>query len=183
MSKDLFNGAAHPSAISEIDTFRWIVGVFQADGAVQVIKRAYEHELATFYPIRINRRGEYVPLWANYLFVEFRELVTIQLCRSTSKFLQIISTHDEEGILRPVFARRNAIEETLRLLAQGKFNELEYKRRFYGRGSIVRVIEGALADKTVRLDEDILPTARGNQKIKIDINGIKATIDLFKLAL
>jgi hypothetical protein len=119
MGRDLFNGASHPAAISAIE-IHWIVGVFQQDGAVEVIKRANESDLKVFYPIRQNIKGEYKRVWANYLFMQFVESVTIDLCRTTSKFIKIISAHDEEGVLRPILVRKDAIAESLRLMTTGK---------------------------------------------------------------
>jgi hypothetical protein len=79
MAVDLFapktNGHAYLKP--KDDPFRWICAMFAEDGATQIIKRASAHELKTFYPIRRNLRGEYAPLWRAYLFIEFREGVTI----------------------------------------------------------------------------------------------------------
>ena len=69
------------------------------------------------------------------------------------------------------------------MVLEGKYNERIINRRFYGRGSIVRVIEGTFIDKKVRLETDILPHMRGNYKVPISIDNRKGTIELFKLAL
>jgi transcription antitermination factor NusG len=185
MAKDLF-GAPRINGhhyLPPIDEFRWVVAVCQADGATQVIKRARENELQTFYPIRRTFKGEYSPLWKNYLFVQWREFITLEVCRSTTKFMTFINTHDEEGIVKPVLVRRNAIDETLRMITQGKYDERLIDRRFYGKGSIVRVIEGNFMDRNVRLEEAILPEMHGNHKVAVDLNGIKAVIEIYKLAL
>ena len=180
---DLFNGAAHPSAISEIEEFKWIVAVFSADGASITIRRANEHDLKTFYPIRFSGKGEPTPMWANYLFIEFVEGITIDLCRITSKFMRIVSARDKEGIVRPILVPKNAIAESLRMVTMGKFDEKQFKRQFHGRGSIVRVIEGNFIDRKVRLEMDVTPDMNGRTRVPVDINGIKAKIEIFKLAL
>jgi transcription antitermination factor NusG len=184
MAKDLFatriNGHHY---LPPIDEFRWVVGVFRADGATQIIKKAHESELETFYPIRKNYKGEYSPIWRNYLFMEWREYLTIEICRSTTKFMTFINTHDEDGIVKPVLVRRNAIDETLRMITMGKYDDKTFIRQFYGRGSIVRVLEGSFADKRVRLEMDITPEMKGNYKVAVDMGGIKAKIEIYKLAL
>jgi hypothetical protein len=180
---DLFNGVSHPAAISEIDTFRWVVGVFKGEGAIEVIKRANANNLATYYPIRFNHQGEPTPLWRNYLFVEFNKDVTLQICRTTRKFLKIISGRDENGIVCPILVRRDAIQESMAMILAGKFNERTLVRKFYGRGTIVRILDGIMFDKAARLEMDVTPEMYGNQKVVIDINGVKCKIELFKLAL
>jgi hypothetical protein len=173
---DLFSGAP-------VDTFRWVVGVFSGDGAAQVIKRANENNLKTFYPIRRNNQGEYAPVWRSYLFIEHREGVTINLCRTTSHFIKVISERDEDGLVHPVLVRKGAIGESLRLMTQGKYDDVTFQRRAYGKGAIVRVIDGAFIDQKVRLEIDVTPEMRGNYKVLVDINGLKAKIELHKLAL
>jgi hypothetical protein len=168
---------------TQSQNFWWVVGVFRNDGATEVIKRANDIPLHTYYPIRINSRGEPVPLFKNYLFIQFVQPLTLQICHSTTKFLKLISSHDEEGILYPVLVPKDAIDENLNLVAQGKFNDRAYLRRFYGKGSLVRVIEGIFIDKKVRLDSDITPDMPWNKKVVIDINGYKGSIELWKLAL
>jgi hypothetical protein len=95
------------------DEFGWVCGMFSDDGAVITIIKANENELKTFYPIRFNGKGEPSPLWRNYLFLEWREQVTLNVCRSTSKFIKIISAHDENGILFPVLVRREAVAQSM----------------------------------------------------------------------
>ena len=153
------------------------------DGATQIIKRASAHELKTFYPIRRNLRGEYAPLWRAYLFIEFREGVTINLCRTTSHFLKIISERDDGGLSHPILVREDAIADNLRLMMMGKFDDKTYIRRFYGKGSIVRVIEGNFIDRKVRLEMDVTPDMNARTRVPVDINGIKAKIEIFRLAL
>jgi hypothetical protein len=174
---DLFNHQQN------VDTFHWIVAIFQGNGATDVIKRASDVPLRVYYPFRLNMNGEPVPLWRNYLFIEFQEILTLNICRSTTKFLKIISTHDDEGTLRPILVRKSAIDENLKLLHQGKFNDIVYKRRFYGRGSLVRVIDGVFADKRVRLESDITPNMPGNKAISVSIGNWSGKIEIFKLAL
>jgi hypothetical protein len=185
---DLFSGAQvngyhYDLFETKVDTFRWIVAVFSGDGASWVIRRAKRHELATYYSIRINRLGDYVSLWKDYLFVEFRKGITIDLCHSTAKFLKVVSVHDEEGLLQPVLLRRSAIYESLRLMTQGRFDEKIFMRRFYGRGSLVMVIEGPWIDHKVTLEIDVTPEMKGSAKVPVSINGVKAKIELHKLSL
>ena len=181
--RDLFAPKINGHAYLHQDTFRWVVSVFEQDGATQAIIRANRRNLLTYYPIRFNKNGEPVPLFRNYLFVEFNEYVTIELCRSTIHFIKIISAKDEDGIVRPILVRRNAVDENKAMVLAGKFNERLLVRRFYGKGSLVRVIEGTFIDKKVRLEEDVLPNWRGNHRVKVDVDGIKGVIEVYKLAL
>lgn len=174
---DLFSGR-------EVDDFRWIVGVFSGSGATQAIIKANAAHLATFYPIRFNRIGEPVPLYRNYLFLEFREFVTIALCRSTASFIKVLSARNPDSeISYPVIVRREAIHESLRLMMSGKFNERVFCRQFHGRGSLIKVTEGIFIGKNVILQIDITPEMRGSLRIPVLIDGIKAIIELHKLAL
>jgi transcription antitermination factor NusG len=163
--------------------FRWVVGVFSGNGATEIIRRAYAKDLKTFYPIRRNLAGEYTPLWRAYLFVEWRETVTIDLCRTTTHFIKIVSERDENGLQHPVLVRKDAIAESLRLMTQGKFDDVTFQRRAYGKGAIVRVIEGNFIDRKVRLEMNVTPDMTGRTRVKVDIDGIKGTIELHKLAL
>ena len=185
MGRDLFGGATNGyHYLSPLeDPFRWVVGVFSGNGAVEVIKRAYEKDLKTFYPIRRNLQGEYEPLWRAYLFVEWKETVTIDLCRTTSRFVKVISERDEDGLLTPVSVRKDAIADNMRMVMMGKFDDSQFKRRFHGRGSIVRVLEGNFADRKVRLEIDVPPDMNARTRAPVEINGIKCKIELFKLAL
>jgi hypothetical protein len=181
--RDLFNGAAHQSAVSESDSFHWIVAVFSENGATRTIIRANKCHLLTYYPVKMNQQGEPTPLFRNYLFVEWRGGVTLDICRATSLFLQVLSAKDENGIVRPILVRRNAVDENRAMVMAGRFNERIIDRRFYGRGSIVAVLHGVMSTRKVRLDEDILPEWRGNHRVKIDIDGVKGTIEVHQLAL
>jgi hypothetical protein len=177
MMQDLF------SSIQPSTDFSWVVAMFAGTGATDAIRRANDVPLKTYFPIRFNGNQEPIPMWRNYLFIEFRGMLTLNICRSTSKFLKIICAHDEEGILRPIMVRKNAIAESLELFQQGRFNDRTYVRRYYGKGSIVRVIEGNFIDKRVRLEIDIEPGLPGTKKVPIDINGCRGSIEIWKLAL
>lgn len=166
-----------------VNDFHWIVAVFANTGAVDVIRKANEVPLKTFYPIRFNGRGEPIPMWRHYLFIEFRQFITAEICRSTKKFIKVITMRDNFGIEYPVMVRKNAINEHMGLLLSGKFNDKLRMRRFYGKGSFVRVIEGTFIDKRVKLDMDITPDMPGNKKVLVDINGFKGSIELWKLSL
>lgn len=185
--RDLFGGAPKTNGHAYIkpieDPFRYICGVFGGDGAIQILQRANKMPLATYFPIRFNGKGEPVPLWRNYLLIEFMEGVTINLCRTTTQFIKVVSERDEEGLMYPVLVKREAVKQSMAMVLEGKFNERIIERRFYGRGSIVRVIEGNFIDKKVRLEMNVTPEMNGNTKIKVDLDGIKASIELFKLAL
>jgi hypothetical protein len=99
------------------------------------------------------------------------------------KFIRILTERDEEGLVRPRLVRRNAVDENKAMVMAGRFNERTIKRRIYERGSIVAVLHGVMATRKVRLEEDVLPEWKGNHKVKVDIGGLKGTIELFKLAL
>jgi hypothetical protein len=187
---DLFNGASHPNGKKydifneENDLFRWMVAIFSGSGASDIIQRANVCGLKSYYPLRFNAKGEYVPLWKNYLFLEFREGVSLELCRTTSKFLRVVSARDiDSDISKPVLVRRDAIAENMKLIEDGSFNPVAHQRQFYGTGSLVKVTEGVFADRWVTLDEDVSHDMLGNQRVKIEIGGREATIELFKLAL
>jgi hypothetical protein len=167
----------------ENDDFMWVVGVFANGGAIDAIRRTNEVALKTYFPIKFNGRQEPVPLWRNYLFIEFREFITLQICHSTSKFIKVLSMRDDDDQLRPVLVRKSAIDENQSMVLFGKFNDISYKRKFYGKGSIVRVIEGHFMNKLVVLEVDILPELNGRTMIPVHLNQIKAKIELSKLAL
>ena len=135
--KDLFapntNGHHYLGQIK--DEFRYVCGVFSGDGAVQILQRANAIPLATFFPIRFNGRGEPVPLWRSYLLIEFRKGVTINLCRTTSNFIKVVNERDEEGLLRPILIKREAVKQSMAMVLEGKYNERIIDRRFYGKGS------------------------------------------------
>jgi hypothetical protein len=90
---------------------------------------------------------------------------------------------NEEGVLEPTLVPKHAIDESLELVRMGKFNERSFTRKFYGKGSVVRVTEGTFLDKKVRLEMDIPSDMPGNRKVLIDINGLKGSIELWKLSL
>jgi hypothetical protein len=174
---DLFNK-------KEIDDFRWLVAMFAQGGATRAIIKANAIHLATYYPLRYNKLGEPVPLWANYLFIEHKEFITIELCRKTPNFVKIISSRDPDSdSMQPVLVRRNAIDESLKLMTDGKFNEQVFIRPFRGAGSIITVTAGSFQNRKVRLEADVTPEMRGTLKVPVSIDGIKATIEVFKLAL
>ena len=85
--------------------------------------------------------------------------------------------------MRPILVRKEAINGSMKLMTMGKFDDVVFKRRAYGKGFIVRVLEGSFIDTKVRLEMDVTPDMPGRTKVKVDINGLKATIELFKLAL
>jgi hypothetical protein len=174
---DLFNNQ------QSTDDFLWIVAIFAGTGAIDAIRKANDVQLRTFYPIRFNIRGEPQPLWRPYLFIEHKDVITAKICRSTTKFIKVITMRDEFGIEYPVLVRKNSIDESLGLLLSGRFNSKTYSRRRYGKGSIVRVMEGTFIDKKVRLDMNVEPDMPGTKKVAIDINGFKGSIELWKLAL
>jgi hypothetical protein len=168
----------------QIDDFHWAVAIFASSGATEAIKRANDAQLRTFYPFKININGEPIPLWRNYLFIQFVDNLTTEICRSTTRFMSFISETDPEtGIKKPRLVRKDAINENLAMLKLGKFDDKTYRRRFYGCGSIVRVIEGPLIDKKVKLAMNIEPEMPSTKKVLIDINGCRGKIELWKLAL
>jgi hypothetical protein len=115
VSHDLFapktNGRAYLAPIE--DPFRWCVTVFGQGGATEIIKRA-KGDLKTYYLVRRKFNGDYVPLFANYLFIEFKEGVTLEPCRTTTKFIRVISARDHDSdISRPILVRRGAIADNM----------------------------------------------------------------------
>jgi hypothetical protein len=184
MARDLFSGPPVNGKHSPpTDTFRWIVGIFSGDGAPRTIIRANKSDLLTYYPVKMNQHGEPTPLFKNYLFLEWRGEATLDICRATSLFIKVLSARDDDGIVRPILVRRNAVDENRAMVMAGRFNERIINRQFYGKGSIVAVLHGIMATRRVRLEEDILPEWRGNHRVKVDMNGVKGVIEIHKLAL
>ena len=124
-----------------------------------------------------------MPLWRNYLLIEFREGVTIDLCRTTSNFIKVISERNEDGLLHPILVRREAVKQSMTMVLEGKFNERIIERRCYGKGSSVAVLHGVMATRKVRLEEDVTPQMRGSHRVRVDMDGVKGTIEVHKLAL
>jgi hypothetical protein len=186
LAKDLFapktNGHAYLAPLD--DPFRWVVCLFSGNGASDVIQRANGCGLQSYYPLRFNEKGEPRPLWANYLFLEFKEGISIELCRTTSKFIRVVSARDVgSDISKPVLVPRNAIAESMKMITDGKFDTVAHQRQFYGIGSLVTVTEGIMAYRRVRLETDILPEMVGNCAIAVSFGNWRGTIELFKLAL
>jgi hypothetical protein len=165
------------------EDFHWVVGLFAGTGATEAIRKANDVPLRTFYPIRFNGRGEPMPLWRHYLFIEHRDNLTTMICRSTRKFIKILSMRDKWGQEYPVMVRKNAINDHLNLLLAGQFDERVRMRRFYGVGSLVRVIDGNFIDKRVRLEMDVDPKMPGTQKVSVSIGNWSGKIELWKLSL
>jgi hypothetical protein len=80
--------------------FRWLISLFGHHGATRAIMKANKLGLSTYYPIRTNIKGDVVPLWRNYLMIEFRDFVTIDLCRNTPHFIKLISARDPNSDYR-----------------------------------------------------------------------------------
>ena len=158
--------------------FCWIVAIFQGCGASDVIQRANEVPLKTYYPLKFDGNGNLVPLWRNYLFIEHKWRISIDLCHSTSKFIKFINN----GGL-PTLVPKNAIDAHLELVQQGKFNAQTFSRRFYGRGALVRVLEGHFMNKRVKLEADLEPNIPRNRLIPVSIGTWKGQIEVFKLAV
>jgi hypothetical protein len=57
------------------------------------------------------------------------------------------------------------------------------RRRFHGKGSLVKVTGGAMVERRVRLEADIPPEMPGHCAIAISIGLWRGTIEIFKLAL
>jgi hypothetical protein len=176
---DLFDG----SAPEQDNDFQWSVAVFKADGASKAIQRANGAHLRTYYPFYRNKMGDLKPLFRNYLFLEFQKSITISICRTTSNFIKMLSMMNEEGEYEPVLVRKDAIYENMRLLRLGAFNDINYQRRYYGVGSLVNIISGDFSGRRVELLGDITIDMPGNKKVLVDINGWRASIEIFKLAL
>jgi hypothetical protein len=186
MSKDLFapktNGHSYLAPID--DPFRFLISVFGQDGATRAIIKANKLDLSTYYPTRTNIKGDVVPLWRNYLMIEFWEFVTIDLCRNTPHFIKLISARDPDSDLsHPVMVRRNAVKQNMAMVLAGEFDAIAPRRRFHGKGSLIRVTGGALQERRVRLEADILPEMPGHHAVAVSIGLWRGTIEIFKLAL
>jgi hypothetical protein len=160
------------------EDFKWAVAIFKANGAIQVIKRASDYHLKTYYPFKRNKFGDFIPLWRNYLFIQFQQYRTMCVCRTTSNFIKILSIENS-----PILVRKEAINESMRLLQLGKFDDVIFKRPFYGKGSLVNIISGDFSDRRVELLTDISWDVPGNVRVPISISGWKASIEVHKLAL
>jgi hypothetical protein len=161
-----------------IDDFKWSVAMFKANGAVQVIKRASDYHLKTYYPFKRNKFGDFSPLWRNYLFIQFQKYRTLSICRSTSNFIKMLSIDNQ-----PILVRKDAIDESMHLLQLGKFDDVTFKRPFYGKGSLVQILTGDFSDRRAELLTDISGDVPGNVRVPISIGGWKASIEVHKLAL
>lgn len=175
---DMFGGSGRATS----EDFRWSVAMFRSCGASDTIRRANEQNLITYYPIRRNKTGDLVPLWRNYLFIEYSSF-TIELCRATSNFIKILSATDDEGNNQPILVRKDAIKENMHLLELGTFDEVDYHRQFYGYGSLVKITSGQFEGKWVELLADIPSSLASSKKIPVNIAGWRASIEIFKLAL
>jgi hypothetical protein len=80
-------------------------------------------------------------------------------------------------------ATQRRIGVSMKMLLAGKFNNVPLLRPFHGRGSLVAVREGSFVSRHVRLEIDVTPQMRGGLKVPISIDGVKAVIELHKLAL
>jgi hypothetical protein len=174
---DLFNNGDN-------DSFILIVAQFTGNGATRAIIKAHQCGVLIYYAVRINEKGEPVPLWANYLLVEYREFVTIQLRRGTPSFFKIFSARDvDSDLMQPLMVRREAGAESMKMLMAGRFNEVAMQRPFHGKGSLVLVRDGSFVSRKVRLETDVTPQMRGGLKVPNSIDGVRAVIELHKLAL
>jgi hypothetical protein len=79
--------------------------------------------------------------------------------------------------------RRNAVQQNMEMVLAGKFDDVAPRRQCYGRGSLIRVIEGPLTERKIRLETDVLPGMPGHYAVAISIGNWRGTIELFKLAL
>ena len=179
---DLFQN--HRCANIWKDEFRWALAVFRQKGALEAMRRAKANQLMTYYPVKFNTANKVVPLWSNYLFIEFKRSLTMQICRCTSNFIRIVSAENiETGENEPILIRRNAIDESMQLFMNGFYNESVRVRPFYGYGSLVKINDGDFAGKRVRLLCDIPSDMSGNKRIVVDLEGWKVNIEIFKLNL
>jgi hypothetical protein len=69
------------------------------------------------------------------------------------------------------------------MMVAGKFNDVAVQRPFHGKGSLVMVTEGSFVSRKVRVEIDVTPQMRGGLKVPVSIDGIRAVIEIFKLAL
>jgi len=168
---DLFGG------YNKYDKFFWAVGIFSGNGAMETIKYALDARLETFFPYKVNKRGEFTPLWKNYLFIEYINPVTTLVCRQNSKFINFINFNGQ-----PELIYRNAIDECLKLLRLGKYNHILPQRTYIERGTEVRIMNDNNFDgKLVKLLCDVTPDMSDNRRIPVDFGNLKMMIEIRKL--
>lgn len=161
------------------DKFFWAVGVFTGNGALETIKYAIDARLETFFPHRLNKVGNFVPLWRNYLFIEYNNPATVDTCRLSSKFLGFIKFNGQ-----PELVYRDAIDECLKLLKLGKYNFAHFRRPHMEKGTTVRVMNDSnFNGKLVRILCNITPDMHEARKIPVELGNLKIMIEIRKLFL
>jgi hypothetical protein len=165
----------------QYDKFFWSVGIFAGNGATEAIKYALDARLEVFYPHHLNKNGDFVPLWKNYLFIEWIDNVSVSVCRKCNKFIKFIS-FDENN--RPFLVGRNNIDECLEMLKMGKYNIISKERDFYPAGSVVMIRDDNYFDRMwVKLLCDIGSFMNGKHRVPVELNGWKINIEINKLFL
>jgi transcription antitermination factor NusG len=161
------------------DKFFWSVGMFSGNGAKETIRYALEAHLEVFYPHRLNKSGNFVPLFGNYLFIEYILPTTVMICRQSSKFYGFISFDGQ-----PELVRRNSIDECLRLLKMGKYNHVFTHHSYIRKGTLVRILsEDNFNGKLVRLLCDVAPDMPNNKRVPVDFGNIKLMIEIGKIRI
>lgn len=159
------------------EKFLWAVGVFNGNGANETIKYALDARLEIFFPYRMNKNGNFVPLWKNYLFIEYIPNITISICKKTSKFINFINFNGQ-----PELVYKNAIDECLKLLKLGKYNFIFPRRAYIEKGAIVRIMnDNNFNGKLVKLLCDVTPDMNDNKKVPVEIGNVKMLIEIGKL--
>jgi hypothetical protein len=174
--QDLFS-TSEPAQNTEIN---WILSVFYGNGAIEAIRKAIEYQLQIYYPHKINKNNQIIPIWRSYLFLEFIPKISVEVCRFSSKFVKVIT--DKDG--SPILIRQSMLNESLELLKSGWYNDISPQRKYYNGGATVRInSQDFWNGKFVRLLCDIQPSWSDDKMVPIEINGWKCLIELRKLAL
>lgn len=162
---------------NEKDKFLWAVGVFNGNGAHEIIKYALDARLETFFPHRLNKLGNFIPLWRNYLFIEYIPPMTAQVCRQSSKFLGFINFNGQ-----PELVYRNAIDECLKLLQLGKYNFTHLRRSHVSKGTYVRIMnDNNFQGKLVKILCDVTPEMHETKRIPVELGSMRMMLELRKL--
>jgi hypothetical protein len=166
----------------QYDKFFWSVGIFAGNGANEAIKHAIDEHLEVFYPYRLNKSGDFTPLWKNYLFIEWIDNLSIDVCNRCNKFIKFISFDDSN---KPFLVKHDSINECLEMMRMGKYNIGSPVRSFRNAGSriMIRDQNSNFDRMRVLLLCDVTPNMSGTKRIPVELNGWRVLIEVNKLWL
>jgi hypothetical protein len=164
------------------DKFFWSVGIFAGNGANEAIKRAIDARLEVFYPYRLNKSGDFTPLWKNYLFIEWIDNLSVDVCNHCNKFIRFISFDDSN---KPFLVKYDSISECLEMMRMGKYNIGNPVRSFRNAGSkvMIRDQNSNFDRMRVLLLCDITPNMSSTRRVPVELNGWRVLIEINKLWL